>query len=32
MQYKTICLRMIQDHPQVYDPLLSNRTLLPTLE
>jgi hypothetical protein len=32
MQYKTICLQVIQDHPQMYDRLLSNRTLLPTLE
>ena len=32
MQYKTICLQMIQDHPRMYDRLLSNRTLLPTLE
>ena len=32
MQYKTICLRMIQDRPEMYDRLLSNRTLVPTLE
>lgn len=32
MQYKTICLQMIQDRPQMYDQLLKNRNLLPTLE
>lgn len=32
MQYKTICLQMIQDRPQMYDRLLKQRTLLPTLE
>ncbi len=32
MQYKTICLQMIQDRPEMYNRLLSNRTLLPTLE
>lgn len=32
MQYKSICLRMIQDRPAMYDQLLGNRTLLPTLE
>ena len=32
MQYKTICLQMIQDRPEMYDRLLSKRTLLPTLE
>jgi hypothetical protein len=31
MQYKTICLQMIQDHPELYNRLLSSRTLLPTL-
>ena len=32
MLYKTICLQMIQDRPEMYDRLISNRTLLPTLE
>lgn len=32
MQYKTICLHMIQDRPEMYDRLLKNRNLLPTLE
>ena len=32
MQYMTICLQMIQDRPGMYDQLLNNRTLLPTLE
>ncbi len=32
MHYKSICLQMIQGRPQMYDQLLSNRTLLPTLE
>ena len=32
MQYKTICLQMIQDRPEMYDRLLKQRTLLPTLE
>jgi hypothetical protein len=32
MQYKTICLQMIQDRPEMYDQLLSKRILLPTLE
>ena len=32
MQYKTICLHMIQERPQMYDQLLSKRILLPTLE
>lgn len=32
MQYMTICLRMIQDRPGLYDQLLTNRTLMPTLE
>ncbi len=31
MPYKTICLQMIQDRPELYDHLLSNRQLLPTL-
>ena len=32
MLYKTICLQMIQDRPEMYDRLLKHRTLLPTLE
>ncbi len=32
MLYKTICPHLIQEHPQMYDQLLSNRTLLPTLD
>ena len=32
MQYKTICLQMIQDHPEMYDRLLSQRSLLSTLD
>ncbi len=32
MQYKTITLQIIQDRPQLYDQLIRNRTLLPTLE
>lgn len=31
MHYKTMCLQMIQDRPEMYDRLLSNRTLLPVL-
>jgi hypothetical protein len=30
--YKTIVLEMLQDHPAMYDKLLSTRTLLATLE
>ena len=32
MQYKTICLRMIQDRPKMYDQLLRHRSLLSTLD
>ena len=32
MMYKTICLQMIQDRPEMYDQLLSNRSLLSTLD
>jgi hypothetical protein len=32
MQYKTICLQMIQDRPEMYDRLLSQRSLLTTLD
>jgi hypothetical protein len=32
MQYKTICLQMIQERPEMYDQLLSKRILLPTLD
>lgn len=31
MQYKTIVLELLQQTPQIYDQLLENRTLLPTL-
>lgn len=31
MHYKHICLQMIQARPEMYDQLLSSRTLLPTL-
>ena len=32
MQYKTIVLGLLQEYPLIYDQLLSNRTLLSTLE
>jgi hypothetical protein len=32
MQYKTIVLELLQNCPQIYDKLLSNRTLLSALE
>jgi hypothetical protein len=32
MHYKTICLQMIQDRPQMYDQLISDRSLLTTLD
>jgi hypothetical protein len=32
MLYKTICRQVIQDHPQLYDQLLTKRNLLPTLD
>ena len=32
MLYKTICLQMIQERPEMYDQLLNTRNLLPTLE
>ena len=32
MQYKTICLQMIQDRPEMYDQLLKQRSLLSTLD
>ena len=32
MQYKTICLQMIQDRPEMYNRLLSQRSLLSTLD
>ena len=32
MQYRTICLQMIQDRPEMYETLLRSRTLLPTLD
>jgi hypothetical protein len=31
MLYKTIVLELLQQRPQIYDQLLANRTLLPTL-
>jgi hypothetical protein len=31
MQYMTICLQMIQDHPELYDRLLQTRQLMPAL-
>ena len=32
MQYKTLILEFLQQHPEIYDRLLKNRMLLPTLE
>jgi hypothetical protein len=32
MQYKTIMLGLLQEHPPIYDQLLNNRTLLSALE
>ena len=32
MQYKTICLQMIQDRPEMYDRLRRQRSLLATLD
>lgn len=32
MHYKTMCLQMIQDRPEMYDQLLGSRTLLPALQ
>lgn len=32
MQYKTIVLELLQDHPKLYETLRESRTLLPTLE
>jgi hypothetical protein len=32
MQYKTMVLELLQQQPQLYQQLLSARTLLPTLE
>lgn len=32
MLYKTITLELLQDHPHLYDQLLSTRKLLPTLD
>lgn len=31
MMYKTICLEMLAQRPELYDQLRKNRTLLPTL-
>jgi len=30
-QYKTICLGLLEQRPEIYDQLRQNRTLLPTL-
>jgi len=30
-QYKTICLGLLEQHPEMYDQLRQRRTLLPTL-
>jgi hypothetical protein len=32
MLYKTMVLKLLQQHPKMYDQLLSSRTLLPRLE
>jgi hypothetical protein len=32
MQYKTIVLELLQQHPQIHQQLVSRRTLLPNLE
>jgi hypothetical protein len=32
MQYKTICLELLQQRPQLHDRLRKHRMLLPTLE
>jgi hypothetical protein len=32
MQYKTIVLELLQEHPEIHKELQRNRTLLPTLE
>lgn len=32
MQYKTIVLELLQEHPALYETLRQSRTLLPTLE
>lgn len=31
MNYKTICLGLLEQHPELYNPLRQRRTLLPTL-
>ena len=31
MMYKTICLGLLEQHPEIYDQLRQSRTLLPTL-
>lgn len=31
MMYKTICLELLEQRPQIYDQLRQSRTLLPTL-
>ena len=32
MQYKTIMLEMLLEHPAIAEPLRKNRTMMPTLE
>jgi hypothetical protein len=32
MQYKTIVLQLLEQHPELYDPLRRQRRMLPTLE
>jgi len=32
MQYKTIVLHLLEQHPEIYDPLRRHRRMLPTLE
>jgi hypothetical protein len=32
MQYKTIALHLLEQNPEMYDQLRTNRTLLPTME
>ncbi len=32
MQYKTIVLQLLEQHPEIYDPLRRQRQLLPTME
>jgi hypothetical protein len=32
MQYKTIVLQLLEQHPEIYDPLRKKRQVLPTME